>query len=177
MPADDRIHLAEAEVDLLSKDASEDPAAVLEGAEGAAREAVRIAPLRAYAYEWLGVACMERARAGHAGSLDDGVAAFDRALALGPYGALAMRKYAQYLLLLGRPADGLAMMQRAEALYPRNGSVAWDLSRALAANNRLPEARAKLERARRLWWDERDPERDEVERAWKKLSSAPASAR
>ncbi len=167
MSADDRIRTVEAEVDLLAKDGSKDPVPVIEDAERAAREATRMEPLRSYAYEWLGVACMERARAGHAGSFADGVAAYERALALSPYGGLAMRKYAQYLLLLGHAPEGLAMMQRAASIYPDSGPVAWDLSRALAANNRLPEARATLERARGLSWIEGDPERDEVERAWK----------
>ena len=68
-----------------------------------------------------------------------------RAIALEPGRGVHQERLASFYLYIGRTAEALAAVARAQALDPLNPATTAEFARALLANNRCDEALAKLE--------------------------------
>ncbi|WP_372781142.1 winged helix-turn-helix domain-containing protein [Phenylobacterium sp.] len=88
-------------------------------------------------------------------------ALFERGLALTPESPALRQLHAQFLLAVGRTAEGLESLLALQRLNPLSASVAVELAAALADAGRAREALAQIDRAYALWpaimlvWSER----------------------
>ena len=159
--------LAEARLALAERDRS--PRHMLEHAEGAAREALRRAPLRVIHHQRLGAVLAARGAHGDTAAARAALAAYDRAIALSAANGQAMVERSRVALRLGNAAEARVSALAASALYPGD-ALAWSaLAHAEAALGRLDSARTAMTRALATDWHRRDSDRAHAEQLARRL--------
>jgi len=153
-----------------------DRAAVLAGAERAARRAVALAPSRAIDHRRLGSVLAGRLSPGDSVAGAAAEASLRVALDLGPMDGVSAIELARLELFLGRPQAALAPARRAAALYPAVARGHALLAQALLALGDRAGARAELDRAMGADWLGDDAARHAAEAMRDGLAAvAPAS--
>jgi O-antigen ligase len=169
MPADDALEIRRTEALIRYAAVSPDSTVVLREAERAARRAVAIGPRRPFNHQRLGSVLLERAWRGDTAAVGPAESAYAQAFALAPQNVLAVLELGGYMMALRRYGQAFELARRAAALYPDEGFVQWRLAQALAANGRLDEARAVLDRALATEWGSGRDERTRAEQMKKLL--------
>jgi tetratricopeptide (TPR) repeat protein len=120
-----------------------DPANVARGLE-LAKTALRLDPHDAWAH-WLGGMAF-----GHAGKLDDAVAACERGLAINPNSSVILMDMGSFLAFLGRPEDAIAACRLTLRLNPRDPSNYWCHSAIATAHFVAADYDAALQEAKKV---------------------------
>jgi adenylate cyclase len=107
-----------------------------------AKTALRLDPHDAGAHWVMGMAL------GHAGKLDDAVAACERGLAINPNSSVILMDMGSFLAFLGRPEDAIAACRLALQLNPRDPSNYWCHSAIATAHFVVADYAAALEEAK-----------------------------
>jgi len=113
-------------------------------AERLVRDVLALAPGLTYAHDLLGWTLVSAER------LEEGVESIERAYALDPLSDFMLYNFAMILHLAGEPTRVIEVLRPALLRSPGDGRLLLLLGTALFVADRLPEARAVLERAREL---------------------------
>ncbi len=113
-------------------------------AETLVREVLAVAPGLTHAHDLLGWTLVSAER------LEEGVESMERAYALDPLSDFMLYNVALTLILAGEPTRVIEVLRPALVRSPGDGRLLLLLGTALFVADRLPEARAVLERAREL---------------------------
>ncbi|HVS60388.1 MAG TPA: protein kinase, partial [Gemmatimonadaceae bacterium] len=113
-------------------------------AERLVRDVLALAPGLTYAHDLLGWTLVSAER------LEEGVESIERAYALDPLSDFMLYNFAMILHLAGEPTRVIEVLRPALVRSPGDGRLLLLLGTALFVADRLPEARAVLERAREL---------------------------
>jgi tetratricopeptide (TPR) repeat protein len=175
-PHDDRLWRMHAGALLWLTTRDEAPAGTLAEAEGAARRAVALAPMRAENRLILARALAVREADGDTSARAAVEGEFERSFVLAPMDALNLFEYADHALLLGRPAAAIAAARRAVVIYPEEGQGWLVMAHAWLAAEAPDSARAALDRALSVGWRD-GGRRTEAERLRAALGPAAPTGR
>ena len=130
----------------------QDPITLMDGATGAAREAVRRQPLRAVNHRWLALALSALALSGDTTAVSACDSAFADAARLAPVDGAILVEWSRTSIRLRQPAPAVPHIERAVELYPRDARALATLAEAQWALRDTTAALASAERALAAEW-------------------------
>ncbi|HJQ98892.1 MAG TPA: O-antigen ligase family protein, partial [Candidatus Polarisedimenticolaceae bacterium] len=152
MPFEDGIVRRHADALRFLSAAEPDPRPWLREAEGRARRAVALAPLRALDHRFLGLVLLSQVRPSDDSRLAEGEACYERALELGPNDALTLLELVRAEVELGHPEKALRPALRVAALYPEQGETLAALANVHLALGEIDAAKVALRRSLAAEW-------------------------
>lgn len=132
-----------------------DPRATLTQAEGYARRAIQLAPLRLYNQSELALLLLPHGGGRAIDRERQAAAAIERCTTLAPYNIMPLINYSEVALRLGRGDLALPVVRRAIAVYPGEALPRAVLGEVYLAMGESEAARAAMEQSLTLEWRDR----------------------